>query len=102
AAVDLVAGEARRIAQILVARATVRTGAAGVAEPRDADALAEREARDAGAERVHTADDLVAGNDRPLRMLEVTVRDVEVGAAHATGRDLDPHLACCRLRPRDL
>src|SRR5690606_15025514 len=74
AAVDLVAGEARPVAQVLMAAHAVGADSAGVAEPRDADAVARRELRHAAAELVDAADDLVAGDDRALGMPEVAVR----------------------------
>jgi hypothetical protein len=62
AAVDLVAGEARLVAQVFPARAAMEAGAAAPAEPGYADARAGRE-RHAGAGLEHFADDLVARHD---------------------------------------
>jgi hypothetical protein len=66
AAVELVTGEARVVAQILLAAPAIETGAVGRAQPRQADAIADSEALDARAERRNLADDLVAENQRQL------------------------------------
>ena len=92
AAVDLVAGEARVVAEILLAAAAIEARAVGRAEPRHADAVADGEALDARAERRDLADDLVAENERQLGMRQLAVDDVQIGAAHAAGRDLDEDL----------
>ena len=41
----------------------------------------------------HLADHLVAGDERQLRLGELAVDDVEVGATDAAGEHLDLHLA---------
>jgi CBS domain-containing protein len=46
----------------------------------------------------HRADDLVPEDERELRPGELTVGDVEIGAAHAAGEDLEPDLARPGLR----
>ena len=89
AAVQRVAGEARRVAQVLAAGAAVGAGAAGVAEPGDADAPADGERGGAGAAGQHLAHDLVAGDQGQLGMRQLAVDDVQVGAADRAG--LDPH-----------
>src|SRR5262245_6665899 len=100
AAVDLIAGEARPLAQILAAATAELTGAAGEAQPGHADALADPEAVDAVAERGHRADDLMAGDERQLRPAQFTIDDVEVRAAHAAGADLDQQLSSGRIAQR--
>ena len=47
-------------------------------------------------------DDLVADHERKLRVGELAVHDVQVGAAHAAHVDTDEHLARSRLRLRQL
>ena len=100
AAVARIAGEDRRVAQVLGALAAIGTDAAGGAEPRHADALAEREAADALADRRDAADDLVPRHDRQLGVLQLAIDDVQVGAADAAGGDLDQQLPRPRLRQR--
>ena len=64
AAVGVPAGEARVEAQVLVAPAAEAAAPAGVAQPGDADPLADREARARPAPSASTTpDDLVAGHD---------------------------------------
>ena len=98
AAVAGVAGEQRPVAQVLPPVTAIWTDAAGRAEPGHADPLAQGKAGDAGAERRDPADDLMAGDDRQLRVRQFAVDHMQVGAAHAAGRDLDQDLAGPRLR----
>ena len=97
AAVDLVAGEAGVRAQVLLARPAVAASAAGPAEPGHADPLARaREPRRPRPRADDVADDLVAGNDRQLRLRQLAVDDVQVGAADGARGDLDQHLPGAR------
>jgi hypothetical protein len=93
AAVQVVAGEASPLAEVLAARTAVAARAARPAEPRNPDAGA---ALDGGA------DDLVAEDERELRISQIAVRDVEVGATDAAGTDRHENLPCCRLGLRQL
>jgi hypothetical protein len=73
-----------------------------MAEPGDPDAIGECQARDTGADRVDTADDLVAGNDRRLRMGQFAIQHMEVRAADPASEHLDPDLPRPRLAIRHL
>src|SRR5712692_5286170 len=64
--VQLVAREARAVAQVFAARATIATDAARPAQPGYPEALAGREALAAGADPCNRADDLVAGHEWQL------------------------------------
>ena len=80
-------------AERLPARHAVVAGAAGVAEPRHRDAVAERDLGDAGAELDDDADALVAGDERRRRLdRPVAVGGVDVGVAQARRLDLDADL----------
>ena len=94
AAVAVVAGEAGAIAEVLAAAQAVAAFATRPAEPGDADgvALGETLARSDSA-----ADDLVTRHERQPGVRQLAVDDVEVGAAHAAGRDGDEDLALRRL-----
>src|ERR1039457_7180945 len=72
-AVDVVTGEARAFAQVLAPRAAEDALPARPAAPRDADAVAAREAGDVSAERRDAPDDLVAEHERQLRSAQFTV-----------------------------
>ena len=85
AAIDVVAREARSLAEVLAVRAAVAAFPVGPPQPRDPDAGAEREAFRPLPRLDHLADDLVAEDERELRLVEVAVGDVEVGAADAAG-----------------
>ncbi len=60
-------------------------------QPRDTNAIADREAASGFTDLLNNADDLVAGNDRLLLagLIEFAFEDVQVGPADATGADLD-------------
>ena len=92
AAVELVAGEAGPLAEVLAAGAAVAALAAGPAEPRDPDPLPGLEALRPLPRPLDGADDLVAGDERQLRLGQVAVDDVEVGAADAAGVHPHQHL----------
>jgi hypothetical protein len=92
-AVLVPAGVTRGAAQVLVAAPAVGAGAAGEAQPGDPHALADREPRAARAERLDGAHHLVAGHERQPARRQVALDDVQIGAAHAAGRDPHAHLA---------
>src|SRR5262249_7964264 len=100
--VAMVAGELRRAAQVLAAGQAVAAGAVGPAEPRYADALADREPGGAGAQLGDRADELMPGHERQLRVRQFSVDDVEIGAAHRARLDGDPDLAGGGSRYRQL
>lgn len=71
----------------------VRTRAAGVSQPRDAHSFAHTHAFHACTDGIDAPDDFVSGNDRHLRIGQLAIDHVQVGAAHATGADRDAYLA---------
>ena len=90
-------GEARGHAEVLVPSSAEPAGTAGVAEPRDADAIAEGEAGRTDATRHHPADDLVTGHDRRPVGREVALGHVQIGAADPAHGHLHQHLGRCRF-----
>ena len=80
------------LAEVLAARAAVAALAAGPAQPRDPDPVAGREALRPLPRLDHLADDLVAEDQRQLRLGELAVDDVQVGAADAAGDHPDESL----------
>ena len=92
AAVEVVAREAGRLAEVLAAREAVAADAVRPAEPRHAET----------APVLCPADDLVAEDERELRVRQLAVDHVEVGAADAAGRHAQQDLARLRLRFRNL
>src|SRR5262249_53406350 len=92
AAVDLVAGEARPVAEVLAAGAAVAADAAGPPEPGDPPPLADAEGFDALAQGVNRAHDLVAQDERQLGPVELAVHDVEIGPADGAGPDVEADL----------
>ena len=94
AAVVIVTGEPRAGAEIFAAAAAIRALAAGLAQPRDADARASGgKTRASGAASLDRADYLVAGDDSRMARREVALSYVKVGAANAAGLDTDENLA---------
>ena len=87
-AVAVVACELRAVAEVLEACAAVTALPVRPAEPRHADAASYRE-------RVafeHGPDDLVAEHERELRVGELAVADVEIGATDTARVDAKPNL----------
>jgi HSP20 family protein len=93
AAVARVAGEARTIAQILMAAPAIGTFAAGVTEPGNADAFAYSERGHIGAECIHPADHLMAGNNWIGNAGQFSINDMQISPAYTAGTHLDPHFA---------
>jgi hypothetical protein len=69
---------------------------AGVAEPGNADTLADAQACHATAEGIDTPDDLVAGDNGQLGVREITVHHVKIGAADRAGLHHQADLAWLR------
>src|SRR5262245_9922467 len=94
----MVPSKARALAEILVTVAAVVADAAGLAQPGDADAVADLPAATAGAERIDNADDLVPRHDARLLRRQLTLHDVQIGTTDAAHRD--PHANLGRSRHR--
>src|SRR6266852_1196946 len=92
-AVDGVAGEERSIAEILATGRAIVAGLVAPSEPWDAHAL---------SARLDDSRDLMARNERQLRLLELAVDDVKVGPADGTRFDPDQDLALLRPGHRDI
>ena len=92
AAVEVVAGEARPLAEVLPPGAAVAALPARPAEPRHAEPAAV----------LGLADDLVAGNERQLRPGQLTVHDVQIRPADAAGAHPEEHLPRRGLGHRQL
>jgi hypothetical protein len=93
AAVGVPPGEARVDAQVLGAAPAPSAAAASVPQPGDARPLADREPSAARAEGLDLADDLVARDGGRLARGQIALGQVEIGPAHAAGRDPDADLA---------
>src|SRR6185436_7365667 len=102
AAIDVIAGELRVLAQVLAARAAVTAGAVGAAEPGDAYPVTGRKAVGARPRFEDRSDDLVPEDQRQLRLVQLSVEDVQVRAADAAHRDVDQDLAVGGRRLREL
>ena len=72
-AVAGVAGEHRRVAKVLAVRQAIGTRVAGRAQPGNADALAQAEARNARTDRGHPPDDFMSRHDRQLGVFQFAV-----------------------------
>jgi hypothetical protein len=68
-----------------------------VAEPRNADALTHAQPFDASPDHIDPADDLVARDDRHLRVRQFAIHDMKVRAADAAGGHFYSNLTRPRL-----
>jgi hypothetical protein len=91
-AINLVAGEPRVVAEIFAAVATIGASAVGIAEPWYPDARPLRQAFDAVAQDLDAPDDLMPEHERKLGLGKLSIEDMQVGATHPAGRDLDQNL----------
>src|SRR5207245_2856516 len=96
--VDVIAGEARLDAKVLETAAAESAALVDRAKPGDPDAVTVREPLRALARCLQPTDDHVADHEREFGLVQFTVHDVEVGAAHRTDRDTDEDLAATRRR----
>jgi hypothetical protein len=97
-AVAVIAGERRLVTEVLAVHAAECAVAACLAEPRDADPLADRETLRLRSARDHLTHDFVARHDAiPVRR-QFAVDDVQVGAADAAGQHF--HQDVMAMRPR--
>src|SRR5690606_3063584 len=92
AAVEGVAGEAGVLAEVLLPAPAVAARPARPPPPRHPHPVAPGEPLRLAPLRHDGADDLVAGDERQLRVGQLPVGHVEVGAADAPGADADEHL----------
>src|SRR3954465_2080966 len=99
-AIDVVAGEARAIAQILAAGRAVRAFTARPTQPWDADAIARSKSRVAGC-LDDGSHDLVAKYQWQLRLRELAVDDVQVGPADRARCHPDQQLTVSGHRHRN-
>ncbi len=91
-AVAVVAGEARTVTEVLAAAQAVAALAARPAEPGNTEAPSV----------LGLADDLVAGDERQLRLRQLAVHDEQVGAADAARADAEQQLPRRGFGPREL
>src|SRR5205823_5993417 len=94
-AVEVVAGEAGPVAEVLLPGAAVAAHAVRPTEPWHADTAARGERLAALDHRAH---DLVSEHERELRLVELAVADVQIGAADPARVDAEPHLSGLELR----
>ena len=97
AAVARKTGEYGMITKILALRAAIGASAVRMTEPRNADAFADLQARDRGADRIDATDDLVSGNDRQRARPQFAVEHMQVGAANTASRNLDANFSRTRF-----
>ena len=98
AAVAIPACERRLGAEVLAALETAPAVPARAGQPRHTRAVAGRPSRDAGAQGLDPADDLVAGHDRKPPRRQIALGDLQVGAANATGEHAQEQLTFDRFR----
>src|SRR5262249_34599105 len=97
-AVDLIARKSRPATQVLPAGQAELAGAARIAQPGNADAIARQEVLDACADIDDAADDLVARDDRYGDVGQIAIDDGQVGPADPARRHRKDELAWSWLR----
>ncbi len=90
--VQLIAREQCSIAKVLLPGLAVSALTAGRTKPRHSDARADERAGNTFADGLHDPDDFMPRNQRQLRMRQLAIHDVKVGAADAARPDSQPHL----------
>ena len=70
----------------------IRTFTASVAEPGDANALADPKSFDAISKHIDSTDNFVTGDNRDLGVWQFSIHDVKVSSANAAGKNLHPDL----------
>jgi hypothetical protein len=88
AAVAGIAREQRAIAQVLLTCRAICTDAARETEPWHSYAVARCKARNSTADRGDAPYDLLARNNRKIRVLQLAVDHMQVGAAYAARGNL--------------
>lgn len=78
-AVERIAGDAGIVAQVLARAQTIAAVPARVPDPWHADAIADRKARNAGAERRDGTNDFMPGNHRLFRMRQFVIDQMQIG-----------------------
>jgi hypothetical protein len=93
-AINGVTGKARSIAQIFPVRSTINAFAIGPAEPRNADAISDREGRgNFGAHLFEVPNNLVTWYEREFWIRQFAIDHVKIGPAHRARRDSHKQLS---------
>ena len=100
AAVELVAGEERPVAEVLAAPSGSTRHSPHVQPSHGTPTRSPGSTSAPRTDRLGPTDDLVARDERQLRLGQLAVDDVEVGPAHAAGSDPEQHLARAGNRVR--
>jgi hypothetical protein len=97
AAVLVPSGKGRGYAQVLITPPAVLAGCVRVRQPRDTDAIAQRQAGDFPAESVDDADNLVARDDERSPGGQIPFGQMQIGPTDPAHPDLDPDLVGLRI-----
>ena len=100
AAVDLIAGESRAIAEIFPAAAAILALLTGPAQPRNTHASAAPQTFAIGTHGLDSADDFVTRNERQFRCRQLAINDMQIGPAHAASMDAQQNLVGAGIRQR--
>ena len=98
ATIARIAGEQRSVAEIFASIAAIGANPTGRSKPGHADPLAAREASDIRPQARDAADDFVSRHDGELKMRQLAVDDMQIGAADPACFDFDQDFAGSRLR----
>ena len=86
------------LAKILPIRKTVKTVIARTAQPGHTDPVSRLMQAHISPQSVYCSDDLMTENQWQLRILEITVPHMKIGATDPASAYLNTHLSCTRLR----
>jgi hypothetical protein len=91
-AIDVEAGVLRKGAEVFALRLAEAALAAGMSQPRRADAHAGFEAFASRSQRIDRTHNLVTGNDRQSWWMDVAFNDVQIGATDCAAAHSESHL----------
>jgi hypothetical protein len=100
--IDMVPGEPCFVAEVFSARGTEFTRAARLIQPGDAQPVSRVVRADVGATFLDDPDDLMAGRERSLRQLQISLHNMKIGMADTACPYPQENLVAVRNRPFDL
>ncbi len=102
AAIDVISGEERVLAQILRAAQAVLACLIGPVQPGQSDAIAFAMILHAASDCIDDSDDLMAWDNRPLVLRKFAFHRVQVGMAQRATIHTNAHLSCRWVRHRQI
>ncbi len=98
-AIDGVAGETRVVAKIFAVGPTISAFPICPAKPRNANAIADGEFFNTFADLFDAPDNLMPGNQRQLRLWQLSIDNMEISPTNRTGTHANEQLSRSRVWP---